>query len=292
MGERLVLVRLPDVDARRQARKALKHSRSSRAMIGELSAAVGALFDADPVRPPERSEAEEEQLIDLAALVVRCRSAVERDGYSREIELIPAPEAPARLAIVLDHLLAGLLTLRADRQTAWNVVTAAALDSIPALRRSVMDTLMCARQLPSANAEMTKAQVATGIGYPPRTAERTLDDLVAHGVLEVHRRGQGAPTTWEISPWVAESYIAAATFPEKSKVHTYTQHIHETSGKVGLPPAPVGSATALEPDPLSAAVSVRGTPALGDNGYRDWTDDELQALVDAHEEPADGGGRP
>jgi hypothetical protein len=108
--------------------------------------------------------------VNLAVLVVRCRSAVERDGYSREVELIPEPEAPARLVIVLDHLLAGLLSLGADPDTSWGVVRAAALDSIPELRRKALSALVAAED------EQTTAAIAATIGYPKMTTERALED--------------------------------------------------------------------------------------------------------------------
>jgi hypothetical protein len=42
--------------------------------------------------------AERTRMIHLATPAVRSRSAVERESYTHEIELIPEPEAPARLA--------------------------------------------------------------------------------------------------------------------------------------------------------------------------------------------------
>jgi DNA-binding transcriptional ArsR family regulator len=263
MGERLVLFRLPAVDARAQGRKALKHAKRSVQMSAELGEAVAALFERQTAEPPERTEGDEERLVDLAALAVRCRSAVERDGYSREVELIPEPEAPARLAIVLDRLLDGLLTVGVDRDAAWSVVTSAALDSIPALRRRVMDTLM------KAGSELKKSEVAEAIGYPPTTTERTLDDLVAHGIIDVHRYGQGTPTTWQISAWTVQNY-AAATSPDLSGGHTPPQHIPDFSGEVDSATAlelsanGVGGVAASEP-----AVDVEGD-AYAERYNRDW----------------------
>lgn len=228
MGERFVLLRLPTADAHEQGRKALRHSKQSEQMRSELGAAVAALFETTLEEPEERSEHDEERLVNLAVLVVRCRSAVERDGYSREIELIPEPEAPARLAIVLDHLLAGLLMLGADRDTAWHVVETAALDSIPELRRAAMTTLLAAK------GEMPTAAVAEAIGYPQKTTERTLEDLAAHGIVTANRQGQRKATTWQITDWTAANY-AAATSPEKSDgipTNSLCTHTDDLSGPV------------------------------------------------------------
>jgi DNA-binding transcriptional ArsR family regulator len=257
MGERFVLLRLPDeADAHEQGRKALAHSKHSEQMRTELSAAVATLFEQRPAEPPERSEHDSERLVNLAVLVVRCRSAVERDGYTREVELIPGPEAPARLVIVLDHLLDGLLALGTAPEVAWHVVQTAALDSIPALRRKAMTALL-------ADGEMRTAELAEAIGYPLRTSERTLDDLVAHGIAVVNRYGQGKPTTWQISEWTAKNY-AAATSPEKSDGFDSTSPEKSEC---------ISTNRCTHTDDLSGDVA--------QNGHEDWPHEDLQALIDS-----------
>ena len=115
MGERFVLFRLPEVDASEQARRALAHAGREKEMRQEIGATVAALFDVPLPVPPPLDANESERLVSLATLVVRCRSAVERDGYSREVELIPEPEAPTRLAVVLERLLAGMDVIGVER---------------------------------------------------------------------------------------------------------------------------------------------------------------------------------
>jgi hypothetical protein len=132
MGERFVLFRLPPADAEQQGHRALAHAGQEAKMRAELGTAVATLFDGKATELPERTERDADRLVRLAALVARCRSAVERDGYTREVELIPEPEAPTRLVVVLDRLLAGLLSLGVDQDAARRVVGHSALDSIPA----------------------------------------------------------------------------------------------------------------------------------------------------------------
>jgi DNA-binding transcriptional ArsR family regulator len=180
-------------------------------MRAALAAAVAKLFESQADEPPEHSEDDEQRLVNLAVLVVKCRSAVERDGYTREIELVPDSEAPTRLAIVLSQLLDGLLTLGADPATAWRVVEATAFDSIPALRRKAMSVLVTANR-----SQLSSGDIAEQIGYPQKTTERTLDELVAHGIADVNRYGAGKTTTWQISEWAAQNY-AAATSPEMAE---------------------------------------------------------------------------
>jgi hypothetical protein len=94
------------------------------------------------------------------------------------------------------------------------------------------------------------------LDYPRRTTERTLEDLVAHGVVDVQRKGSGNPTKWRISQWTAENY-AAATFPEKSEDISPDEartHTDDFSGKVGAAAGDNGNASPFAQQPLAAAV--------------------------------------
>jgi energy-coupling factor transporter ATP-binding protein EcfA2 len=176
MGERFALFRLPDVDSDEQAARALSHAGREANMRRELSDAVTNLLDRPLPLPRPLDETERDRLITLTTFAVRARSAVERDGYSREIELIPDPEAPTRLIIVLERLLAGIDIIGADRTEAWRIVTKVALDSIPATRRAVIDLLA------HADDEVETPKVAEELGYPTATAKRALEDVTAHGI--------------------------------------------------------------------------------------------------------------
>lgn len=89
--------------------------------------------------PRPLTAGERERLIALVSFVVKARSPVERDGYKREVELVPEPEAPTRLAKVLARMLAGLDAIGTERGLAWRVVAKAGLDCVPKLRLQVVD---------------------------------------------------------------------------------------------------------------------------------------------------------
>jgi DNA-binding MarR family transcriptional regulator len=204
MGERFVLFRLPEVDPRAQGRRALSHAGREKTMRRELSAAVAAFFAAPLQEPSSLNDDDAERLVSLATLVARCRSAVERDGYRREIELIPEPEAPTRLTVVLARLLAGLDAIGASRERAWRVVTKAALDSIPAPRRAAIDELT-ARAAPA-----NVTALAADIGYPKTTARRILEDLAAHGIAtRYHDHDDGDADEWALTDFARDLYTAA-----------------------------------------------------------------------------------
>ncbi len=200
MGERFVLFRLPSVDSDKQARRALAHAGKERTMRAELAEAASRLLE-HRHEPAELKEHEIDRLIALATLAVRCRSAVERDGYSREIELIPESEAPTRLVVVLSQLLGGLDSIGVDRSVAWRVVTKAAMDSIPATRHAVMDVLM------ASETSVATTAIAESLGYPTPTAKRALEDLTAHGIAFRASRGSGQRAdTWTLTTWARERY--------------------------------------------------------------------------------------
>lgn len=203
MGERFALYRLPEVDGDLQARQALDHAGRERTMRRELAAAVRSLL-ADLREPRQRSDEETDTLISLATLVVKARSAVERDGYSREIELVPGAEAPTRLVIVLDRLLAGLDAIGCDRTRAFEVVTKVALDSVPALRLAVLRTLTAGT--------IDTNQIAAAVAHPSTTTRRALEDLAAHGLVTFERQ-DGKAHRWTLAPFTAERL---ARFPETS----------------------------------------------------------------------------
>ena len=206
MGERFTLYRLPEADPDTLAREALRHAGREQQMRAELAdAARGAVVDL--ATPRERSDAETTALIALATFVVKARSAVERDGYTRDIELVPGAEAPTRLVIVLDRLLAGLDAIGCERDDAVTIVTKAALDSIPALRLAALKALN-----PDGGAIDTNA-VAETVRHPATTTRRALEDLTAHGLVECERQGKGEAHLWSLSEF-ASSRLGA--FPEMS----------------------------------------------------------------------------
>lgn len=210
MGDRFALFRLRDVNGDAQAERALEHAGAEAKMRRELARAVAGLFsviELEGLEAEPLTEAERERLIYLASLVARARSAIERDGYSREIELIPDPESPTRLAVVLDRLRRGLRAIGLDAGEAWRIVAKVAADSMPALRRRVLDLLSDGRR-------RTTTEVATALDYPTNTAVRALEDLTAHGVCRRYAQGRGKAHEWELTDWALARY--AATSPETS----------------------------------------------------------------------------
>ncbi len=198
MGERFMLFRLPNVDADTQARRALSHSGQEKRMRKELANSVAGVIDDQGMIAREPDEDEIDQLIALGTLVVRARSAVERDNYTREIELVPGSDAPTRFPIMLKRLLTGMYAIGMNRSDAWRVLAKVGLDSIPALRLSIMAALA------DYDGQLSTNDLATAVRHPSTTTRRSCEDLVAHGLLELTRQGEGKAHLWELTSFSKE----------------------------------------------------------------------------------------
>lgn len=213
MGERFLLYRLPEIEPQEQARRALKNAGHERDLRQDLMTAVGGLFAGIeiPDELPEIPDDDNEQLIALATLAARARSAVERDGRTRDIELIPDPEAPARLAQALRRLYSGLRLIGVLPGQTWDLVFKVGLDCMPKLRRSVFQYLIDHPGWSSTTA------VATDVGYPTQTARRSLEDLAVHHLVLRKVGGKGKPDSWQLSDLAKRWYSGAGgTVPENS----------------------------------------------------------------------------
>jgi energy-coupling factor transporter ATP-binding protein EcfA2 len=163
-----------------------------------LSAAVAAFFDElelsyqNPSPRREFTNGERIHLYQLAEIAVHCRSGVPRDDYSREINGSPETEIPTRLVSIFAQLLLGMERIGIDNITSWKLLFKIALDSMPKMRRIVIQTV---HQKP-----ITVEELTVPIGCCLSVAKRVVQDLEVHGV--VHRT-RGLVT---LTDWMATSY--------------------------------------------------------------------------------------
>jgi DNA-binding transcriptional ArsR family regulator len=197
-------------------------------MRSELAAAARQVLAAAG-KPRDLSDEETDRLIALATFAVRARSAVERDGYSREIELVSRAEAPTRLVIVLARLLEGLDAIGCERAEALRIVTKSALDSIPALRLAIL------RALQDAGDELDTIEVAEVVRHPASTTKRALEDLTAHGLVNVERQGSGKANLWTLSTFASERLPTQPEMSEGAESPYLSRSAHSTTFRVGSP---------------------------------------------------------
>jgi hypothetical protein len=214
MGHRFLFYRLPfnsRDDRHAQAKKALNSRGREPEMRKELCETVEKFFASlkIPQEMPQLTDNEENFLITLSDFATQCRSAVERDGYRREIELIHSMEAPPRLAKALAHLHEGFRLIGVPTARAKQLLAKIALDSVPKIRILLIDQL--ARTNPHT---LTKA-LASAIGYPTETARRALEDLAAHQVVN-RTEGKANTHTWALSDYLRLDYQAIKSFSEIS----------------------------------------------------------------------------
>lgn len=211
MGERFLLYRLPAIDGELQAQRALANAGAEGSMRDELAAAVAGLFagiEIPDTLPAMAAEARA-RLVALGTLAARARSGVERDGRTREIELVYSSEAPARLTAMLGRLYTGLRVIGTDAPTAWRIVAKSALDCMPKNRRAVFDALAAAADWRQTD------QLALAVRLPTTSVRRSVEELTAHGVAERQKRVKNADA-WRLTAWTMD-LLDRACFPEMSQ---------------------------------------------------------------------------
>jgi hypothetical protein len=205
LGSRFAFYRIGISDREAQATRSLEHRRRAAGMRDELRDAVAGFFAGleFPGSDDSLSDDDKRRLLALADFVTLARSPVERDTYkTREIELIPDAEAPARFVNVLASLLEGLRVVGLDHEAAWTLVAKVAFDSMPAQRRMAIEHLQII-------GTTTTKDTAVMLGVPTTTARRTLEDLTAHGVVRrIPGEQPGEPDEWALA--------GKAAVPEKS----------------------------------------------------------------------------
>ena len=200
LGDRFLLLRLPDVDPAKQAKAALAQGAREKQMRGELAAAMtklitGANFDL--VNAP-LSDDTTAKLVLLASFAARARTAVERSGYTGELLVMPQPEGPARLVKALSRLSGALAAIGADADTRWHVLSRIALDCAPALRAPLM------RELVGSTEPRRTAELAGQVGMVTKSAARILDDLAMIGIVERTKKtaADNSPDMWAATEWL------------------------------------------------------------------------------------------
>ena len=223
LGDRYLLLRLPDVDAAKQARAALAQSEHEKQMRAELAAAMtGLIAGADHSLVPTLNDDEITDLVALASFAARARTTVERDGYTGELLVIPQPEGPARLIKALNRMFGALAAIGADTDTCWDVLARIALDCAPALRVPIMRQLLDYPTDLFGECEPKRtSDIAADVGMVTKTAGRVLDDLALLGIAERSKKtkADNSPDLWVASGWLREHW------PQKVRQRSTTRRV-------------------------------------------------------------------
>lgn len=230
LGDRFLLLRLPEVDPQQSGRMALAHVGREGQMRAELAAAMTALVaDADLSRVARSLDTDEQQrLVDLATFTARARTGVDRDGYTGELLVIPEVEGPGRLISALRQMLGGLEAIGCDTSTAWAVVGRIAVDCMPAIRTALVRVLL------AADAPMRTSEVAAAVGMVTKTAHRHLEDLALLGLADRSKTSgaDNAPDLWTPSPWLTRHWPKSRTeiLPSSAEEIVVTESLSHFEG--------------------------------------------------------------
>jgi hypothetical protein len=148
------------------------------------------------------SETAAERLDDLAIVCCFGRASVPRNAYGRrEIEGLAIIEEPPRLIGQLLLLAKGLLALGLPEPATMGLCRRAALDSIPQVRRRLLQALATVN-------EVTVSEAARRVGCDRRVARMGLEELAAIGLAacpalddEDQEELEEAHGRWSAHPW-------------------------------------------------------------------------------------------
>jgi hypothetical protein len=207
MGERFLLYRMPEVPRQDIARRSLARRGHEPELRQRIRATVGDFLaqfqDCGRLSLPESFN---EPLVILADIVTRARSGVSRD-FNANLQYLPQPEAPTRLAKQPAQLGAAMLAIGVDEAETWRLVRKAGWDSVPAVRCAVLDCIS------RHDEPITLATVQEETSLPERTAARVAEDVA---VLKLVRRFKdGGRWHFEQSE-IAREYWVSEALPETS----------------------------------------------------------------------------
>jgi hypothetical protein len=196
MGDRFVLVRYRGDERRAAGLQAIRNISREDGMRSDLADAVKLVLAEAADRPePVVDDGAVGELLDLADLVTRCRTPVERD-FQGNPAFAHALEMPTRFTKQLVQLVRGGLALGMSQDRAMAVAGRAARDSMPPQRLAVLADV-------AEHAVSRTADVARRLRMPWRSADRALQELQLLGCLIVDEDHQDK-WIYSVDPSVAD----------------------------------------------------------------------------------------
>lgn len=202
MGERWVYFRMDEDEAvaRAKAQTAMRRPRDGRDSDWKqvLRDTVVAVFDSlelgfrGPDEGPDRmpralSDLEVEKVVRLGEVASRCRSVVERDPYSHEVVTPPEIENPGRISESLMQMLLGMELIGVEEEERWGVLRKLAEDSIPMLRRMIIEEVRTRSRVRSGTGpqgQVTVSDLVNRTKCGVQAVRRAVDDLQKLDVLD------------------------------------------------------------------------------------------------------------
>jgi hypothetical protein len=177
LGERFLMYRVKSAPPRVLAQRAIEQGNAweqdqRQALRRVVAAFLETLLPVAPPTPAPIMAA----VAALAEFTARARSPVFFDRRTGDIDLIPEPEAPGRLAKQFMLLARALAVVRREpvvSTTTYTTVVQVAHDTLPATRQVVLQAVL------AQDAAASTVDIATSTDYPTSSTRRYLQELAA-----------------------------------------------------------------------------------------------------------------
>ncbi|QYF88491.1 hypothetical protein [Arthrobacter sp. PAMC25284] len=182
MGDRFALIRMDSrVHRKLKGLQALKNTGHEKQMREELGQAVAGVIAGMNKSPGPLNDDELGVLFEAANYVTQARTPAERDFKGDPIEAND-PESPTRFVKMLQQVVLGGIAIGMDRRNALLLGLRVAHDSIPPVRRQVLEAVQAKRF-------SSTVDVVEATQIPRSTIDRMLQELALQGLL---RKSQGS----------------------------------------------------------------------------------------------------
>ncbi|MHC4122326.1 MAG: hypothetical protein ACYSSI_02030 [Planctomycetota bacterium] len=207
LGERFLIIRLPDISASERTKMAMKASgiASVTQMEKNIQKAAHRLLNFKPT-PPELPDKRLKQIEEVAAFVAKARTHVDRSRTSREILYPPVSEIHIRLHKQLCDLAKGLGMVREKKivgKDEVGIIQKVALDGIPGNRINVLRLL--SKSYPEG---VTNTQVGEAVKISRTSAYYWLDDLYQLGIVRKIDETSSKNYSWRRYKWILNKKYA------------------------------------------------------------------------------------
>lgn len=236
LGERFVQYRMKGVDEIKASLQSMKNTGKETQIRERVQELFKEFLDSIDVPDPAEIAVPGEYLeglANLASFAVKARSGTIRDSYKKELEYIPDPEAPTRLAKQL-VILGKCLTLINRRKKMgieeYAICVKVAFDSIPKQRLTTINALFDEDALEG----ISTTGLSEKINYSTPSTKIFLEDLNAFGLVDVEKGGSGTAHKWQVAnktkDYFLKSLIEIENPPNKLKnIYSWLRTVNQNS---------------------------------------------------------------
>lgn len=172
------------------------------------------------------TEREIAKISNIAEVAAHCRSGVTWDHRAKEITAVPETEMETRMGAQLGQLYIGMEAIEVPERERWRVLCKVALDSMPKMRRIVLNTVLASNGSGVLLQDIVNQVVVREAAAASRSAvDRAIIELAVHHVLQKRAKalegeedgdGEGGEgegkksgkTMVSLTPWMAKSFEA------------------------------------------------------------------------------------